>query len=241
MAGWQDTYERLSALDKASPLEPAKLIELSIAAYLAGHDRESLAVLIRAHQGFAHVRDLRQAGGTAARIASIMMNVGDVAQAAGWMARASRLLDESGEQGAERGYLLLAAARQSLVSGNVAEAETQFADAARIGERFADADLMNLARQGRGRTFLELGDVEGGVALLDEVMVAVTSGEVSTVFAGIIYCSVISACSDLFDIGRAREWTQALTRWCDAQPGMVPFRGECLVQERFGSSALKRI
>lgn len=229
MAGWQDTYERLRELDKASPLEPAKLIELSTAAYLAGHDRESLAVLIRAHQGFAQVRDLRQAGGTAARIASMMMSTGDAAQAAGWMARAARLLDESAEQGAERGYLLLTAARQSLVSGNVAEAETQFADAARIGERFADADLTNLARQGRGRTLLELGDVEGGVALLDEVMVAVTSGEVSTVFAGVIYCSVISACSDLFDVGRAREWTEALTRWCDAQPGMVPFRGECLV------------
>src|SRR5262249_41668713 len=38
-----------------------------------------------------------------------------------------------------------------------------------------------------------------------------------------------SACSDLFDIGRAREWTEALTRWCDAQPDMVPYRGECLV------------
>ena len=60
-------------------------------------------------------------------------------------------------------------------------------------------------------------------------MVAVTSGEVSTIIAGIIYCSVISACSELFDIGRAREWTEALTRWCEKQPGIVPYRGECLV------------
>jgi DNA-binding CsgD family transcriptional regulator len=44
-----------------------------------------------------------------------------------------------------------------------------------------------------------------------------------------IYCSVLSACSDLFDVGRAREWTQALTRWCESQPDMVPYRGECLV------------
>jgi DNA-binding CsgD family transcriptional regulator len=58
---------------------------------------------------------------------------------------------------------------------------------------------------GRGRSLIELATSHAGVALLDEVMVAVTAGEVSTIYAGIIYCSVVSACSDLFDIGRARE------------------------------------
>ena len=158
-----------------------------------------------------------------------MIRTSDAAQAAGWMARAARLLDESGEQGVERGYLLMPAAHQSMMSGNMAEAESRFAEAADIGERFGDADLTSLARQSRGRALIALGDVERGVTLLDEAMVAVTAGEVSTIFAGIIYCSVLSACSDLFDIARAREWTEALTRWCDAQPDMVPYRGECLV------------
>jgi ATP/maltotriose-dependent transcriptional regulator MalT len=229
MAGWKATYERLCELDKASPLEPAKLVELAMSAYLIGKDNESLATLIRAQHGFVQRRDLRQAGGIAARIASIFMSMGDAAQAAGWTARAARLLDESGDPGVERGYLLLLAARQSVMSGNIAEAESKFAEAADIGERFGDADLINVARQGRGRVLIERGDIERGLALLDEVMVAVTAGEVSTMFAGIIYCSVISACSELFDIGRAREWTQALTRWCEAQPDMVPYRGECLV------------
>lgn len=229
MAGWQATYERLRDLDKVSPLEPAKLLEFATAAYLIGKDGESFAILIRAHQGFAHQRDLRQAGGIAARIASILISKGESAQAAGWMARAARQLDESGEPGVERGYFLVPAARQSMMSGHVAEAEAKFAEAAAIGERFHDADLLNLARQGHGRTLIELGDTERGVALLDEVMVAVTAGEVSPIMAGIIYCSVLSACSELFDIGRAREWTQALTRWCDSEPEMVPYRGECLV------------
>jgi DNA-binding NarL/FixJ family response regulator len=229
MAGWRATYERLWELDKVSPLAPAKLLELATSAYLIGKDREGLATLIRAHQGFVQRRDLREAGGIAARIASILISMGDAAQAAGWMARAARLLDESGDPGVERGYFLVPAARQSMMNGNVADAASKFAEAAEIGERFGDADLISLARQGRGRALIELGDVERGVALLDEVMVAVTAGEVSAIVTGIVYCSVLSACSDLFDIGRAREWTQALTLWCDSQPDMVPYRGECLV------------
>jgi DNA-binding CsgD family transcriptional regulator len=229
MGGWKTTYDELSALDRTSPLEPAKLVELATSAYLIGKDSESFDALVRAHHGFVHARNLQQAGGIAARISSILMGRGEHAQAAGWMSRAARLLDESGDPGPELGYLLVPSARQSMTKGNVGDAEAKFAEAAKIGERFGDADLLNLARQGHARVLIDRGDIGGGVALLDEVMVAVTSGEVSPIIAGIIYCSVLSACADLFDVGRAREWTQALTRWCDSQPDMVPYRGECLV------------
>jgi DNA-binding CsgD family transcriptional regulator/predicted negative regulator of RcsB-dependent stress response len=226
---WRKTYERLTELDRASPLDPPRLFELAQATYLIGKDAQGFATLVRAHQGFVQRRQLREAGGIAARIASMAMSAGDAAQAAGWMARAARLLEESGGPCAELGHLLLAEARQSLLTANIDNARAKFAEAAALGERFGDVDLTNLARQGLGRTLIELGEIERGVELLDEVMVAVTAGEVSAIIAGIIYCSVLSACWDLSDIGRAREWTDALTRWCAAQPDMVPYRGECLV------------
>lgn len=47
--------------------------------------------------------------------------------------------------------------------------------------------------------------------------------------SGLVYCGVIEACHSTFDVGRAREWTGALTQWCDKQPDLVPYRGDCLV------------
>ena len=85
------------------------------------------------------------------------------------------------------------------------------------------------ARMGRGTSLVMLGETERGMALMDEVMVSVTAGEVSPIAAGVAYCQTISICQDVFDLRRAREWTEAFTRWCESQGGLIAYRGTCLV------------
>jgi DNA-binding CsgD family transcriptional regulator len=226
---WKDAHARFSAADQAAPLDGADLQRMATAAYLIGKDAECDAALTRAFQTFLAQRETILAARMAFWLAFMLIGTGDHARAGGWAARATRLLDEGGHDCVERGYLLLPAAYQSMTQGNIDRAQEIFSEAATLGERFGDPDLVSLARQGLGRILIRRGECARGTALLDEAMVAVTAGEVSSAVAGTIYCSVISACFERFDMRRAHEWTEALTRWCAAQPDLVPYRGDCLL------------
>ena len=227
--GWAEAVVHLTAADAEGPLDPFDLVELAKASLLIGKDREGGELLARAHQAFLSTGETQLAARCAFWLGFNSLLNGNLAVASGWLSRAERLLDEHPDC-VERGYLFLPVGYRLAHSGEGAKAYAAFLEAATIGERFGDADLTALARQGQGRALIRQGEISRGVALLDEAMISVTAGEVSPLTAGGVYCSVLDACGEIFDLRRAQEWTSALERWCAAQPDMVPYRGHCRIR-----------
>jgi DNA-binding CsgD family transcriptional regulator len=228
---WSDAYRELAVADRDGRLDPEDLDHLATAAYLVGEESSSADARARAHSGFLERGELVRAARSAFWLGYALISVpSQQAQANGWLARAKRLLDECGTERVEHGFLLCTQGYLKIVEGDLPAALGIFEQAARIGTRFGDTDVTSLARHAQARVLLRMNRRSEGFALLDEVMVAVTGGEVVPIIAGVIYCSVISACHDVFDVNRAQEWTDALSNWCSTHPDIVPFRGQCLVR-----------
>lgn len=224
---WTDAFRSYSDADRRGGLPAADLERLATAGILTGNTTTSLDTLTRAHEEYLVVGDVASAALCAGWLGMQHMFQGDNAQAGGWFARGQRLAEELAQPNPVQGFLMVPAALGKLYGGDPAGALELFTQAAELGRRFQEKDLSALGLLGTGQATLMLGRADEALSMFDEVMVAVTSGELSPIPSGIIYCAVIGNCQLAFDLERALQWTAALDRWCNARPDMVSFSGQC--------------
>jgi len=227
---WNDCVQALEEADARQSLGGDALTLLGDAAYLTGRDEQAAAAYARAYQRFVEAGDLRAAARSAAGCTFVLVNAGEQVRAGGWAARARLLVDENALGGPEAGWVLADEAHRLIGQHRLDDALSTARAGESVGLAARDAEVVVLSRLTIGfALLLLLGERTPAIQVFDEIMVAVSSDETSPAVVGLSYCSAIGACMLLRDVARAREWTRALDRWCDARPDLVPYRGTCLV------------
>ena len=225
---WDDAYQLFASVDRVSPLCRDDLEMYSWAAGLSGRDRELLAILERAYQLLLEADPL-DAARVGFWLGYRLSGLGELGQASGWFARVERLLEREAKPCAVTGYLRIPQTMRHLAQNEFDAAFDCAAEAARIGEQFAEPDLVSLARSLQGRARLRQGSIREGLALLDEAMVTVKAAGEAPIVPAIVYCILIEGCRQVYALDRCREWTAALSSWCESQPQLVAFNGVCMV------------
>jgi class 3 adenylate cyclase len=224
---WREAYGAYSGSDEFD-LTPSDLELFADAAWWTGRIDEAIGLRERSYAGFSAAGDKLGAARLALTLSWDQMNRGVFAVSRGWFANAERLL-EGLPEAAEHGYLALSRGITALLAeGNVGEALPELERAHDIAARAGDRDTQVLALVGKGRALVQSGEVEEGLAILDEASTSAVSGELRPFATGLVYCVTITSCQNVGDYRRAAEWTDAASRWCE-QADMNGFPGACRI------------
>lgn len=226
---WADAVRYLTAADAEQPLDARHLEDLAIASHCIGRNEESANAWSRAYAEHLAAGDMAAAALAAGWCSFGLLTRGEFAMGSGWLSRAQTLCQDHDLDCPATWFVLGQTAAGVMIGGDFGVALPMFEEAQRHADRLRDPDGMTLGRLGRSQCLTHLGRAPEGLPLLDEVIVAITNDDVSPMVVGLAFCAAIECCQQLLDVRRAQEWTAALTRWCDQQPDLVPYRGNCLV------------
>ena len=229
LRAWADAFALLKEADRLGALDIEDLERLMWSAGMRDADTEFLDACERLFEACLAAGRDAEAEHWAFFHGFRLFALREEGKASAWMQRARQLVERIGRECAVSGYLLLPAIHRHLMHGDAAAAEAAAAQAVAIGERCAEPDLVAFGKCLRGRALARQGNVDEGVALLDEAMLLAVSDALSPVITGLVYCNLILTCRQVYALERSREWTEVLSHWCGAQPQLVQFNGQCLL------------
>ncbi len=224
---WREAYDAYSAVE-AERLAPEDLERFAEAAWWRGRLDESIDLRERAYAGYSAAEDDLGAARIALVLSQDHAGRGAFAVAGGWFGTAERLLETQPEGVVHARLALTRALNAMFAAGDLPEAITLFDRAYELGRQFRDRDTQMLAVVGKGRALVKQGELEAGLALLDEATASAVCGELRAFSTAIVYCVTISSCQDVGDYRRAAEWTEEANRWCD-RLDVSGFPGACRI------------
>ncbi len=225
---WDHARALFLAVGDSGQLTADDSYGLATADWWLGLMQDALSAYEQAYLGYLGDQRRDRAALAAFDIAGSLFLRGDHVRGSGWLSRFNRLLQDMPE-GVLHSY-----ARWVELDGRSADLhfDEALAAARRLhadGVLYADLDLCTLALMLEGRILVRHGRVDAGMSVLDEAMLTAASGRMDPAYAGNVYCNLVAACHEVLDIGRMREWTVALARWCESLPSAVLFTGICRV------------
>ncbi len=224
---WRQAFDLLADKDASTPLALPELALLAEAAYATGHLDVTIEAWERAHADSLRTGDALGAAGASVRVAMhLMIDTAMLAPVRGWLARAERLLVGHGETPVHA-WLAVVRNYERMLSGDFEGARQWAQRAIEIGALHEPAAAA-VGRVALARSLILEGDVQRGLALLDEAAVAALTGEIDPVSAGMVYCEVVCALQGVAQYDLAEEWTQAMERWRRGQP-VGSIHGRCRV------------
>ena len=224
---WQEAFDLLMEADSDGLLAPTDLPVLGEVAYAAGDLDVTIEVWERAHAACMQAGDHVAAAGAAVRLAMhLLFDTALMAPVRGWLARAERLLEGRGET-PPHAWLAVVRAYERMLSGDVTGARQWARRAIEVGSQ-CDPAACAIGRVAEARLLILDGDVQQGLALLDEAGVATVSGDLDALSTGVVYCELVCSLQGLALYDVAEQWTEAMERWCETN-AIGSLHGRCRV------------
>jgi len=222
---WGEAYDLLSSVQ--DELGASDIEQLADAAFWSVRLDEALELRERAYKAHLDEGNLLRAGGIAVRLALDYLGRWNIPVFSGWLAKGERTLADQPES-VEHGQAALVRATYANWTGRFDEGFAAAEQAYELGKRYGSADLQALALVTQGSALVYRGELDRGLALLDEASTSALTGELNPFSATVIYCTTITSTQGIGDFERAKQWTEAANRWCDVEQ-THGFPGACRV------------
>ena len=223
---WKEAYRLLGPLLESQAETPEVAEAVGSASWWLGDIETTINARQRAYAEYSAAGRTVDAARAAIQVAEDHMYLLQSSTANGWIGKARSLLEDE-PLNVQHGHLMRL---EAIHADNLKEAIELSGRVHEIGVDLGDIDLEMLGLHDSGRFLVASGEVDRGMAMMEEAMIGAVAGELTPKVTGRIFCNMIETCASMADFRRAIEWSDQTMRWCDGLGSAGGYPGVCRVR-----------